>query len=380
MRDKGLQVGLLFNHLPELIFFATGLFRSEADYLVKMSQKITGNPNITRDHQIFRNAANKKLEADELSEYWSSNNPELGELFESIEDEYAFDKRHLGGWSFLFCCIKGFKRSNRPAEDGELMQYLTFIEEHCLLEHETIKKSQMFRSPTALNDFLSIWLYCGPVVFENSNKSNKAEYLITMVMYWAALFEKFLEIVYLDRDEGYRSVIMKTLPKSSKKKGSEYLHPSTEALILFIKNKQAENQTPNRKYKWSDLYEEIARAQLTDPNLNTTPIEKDDLRLITPDTSAIKKQITRWREGSRLSIEHFKKYFLILHQEYDYTSRDYSLFTVEFVNLFTYIQKELLGEGVSPQIICDCFAKYEEYKDLVNKRFEFFQVNNVLKP
>lgn len=162
MREKGLQVGLLFNHLPELIFFATGLFRSEADYLVKMSQKITGNPNITRDHQIFRNAANKKLEADQLSEYWSSNNPEFKALFKSIQEENAFDMRHLGGWFFLFCSIKGFKKNHRPDESGELMQYLMFIEEHCLLEHETIKKNQVFLSHTALNNFLSIWLYCGP--------------------------------------------------------------------------------------------------------------------------------------------------------------------------------------------------------------------------
>jgi len=33
MKDKGFQVGFLFNHFPELVFFKTELFTSNADMI-----------------------------------------------------------------------------------------------------------------------------------------------------------------------------------------------------------------------------------------------------------------------------------------------------------------------------------------------------------
>lgn len=380
MRDKGFQIGLLFNHLPELVYFATNLFASEADFLVKLSQKAKKDPNITRDHQIFRKAAKKELSVDELSNYLITDNKELTELFQNIQDEYAIDPKYMGAWYVLLTHIIGFKLGLKSPVDEELIKYLTFIEELCLLEYRTIKENKKNKDLIASNEFLSTWLDCEPLSIKEPTKANQAQYLISMVMHWAALFEKLLEIDYANNDEGFPSIAMKSLPTVSQKKEVYYFHPSTEELIKSIKLKFSDTQEKNKKYKWSDFYKDIAIAQLKDPNMNIESIKSDDERLIDPDTSAIKKQITRWREGSRLSVEHFKKYFLILHNEYDANEKNFSLFAIELINLFSYIQKELLKNGTPAQVIVDCFARYEDYKKLVNKRFEFFKANNTLKP
>lgn len=380
MRDKGFQVGLLFNHLPELVYFATNLFASEADFLVKLSQKVKKDPNITRDHQIFRNASKKELSADELSNYLIPDNKELTELFQNIQDEYAIDPKYMGAWYVLLTQIRGFKLGLKSPVDEEVIKYLTFIEELCLLEYRTIKENQKNKDLIASNEFLSTWLDCEPLSIKEPTKANQAQYLISMVMHWAALFEKLIEIDYAKDVESFPSITMKSLPTVSQKKEIYYLHPSTEELIKSMKLKFSDTQEKNKKYKWSDFYKDIAIAQLKDPNLNIEPIKSNDERLIDPDTSAIKKQITRWREGSRLSVEHFKKYFLILHNEYDANEKDFSLFAIELINLFSYIQKELLKNGTPAQVIVDCFAGYENYKELVDKRFEYFKINNTLKP
>lgn len=381
MRDKGFQVGLLFNHLPELVYFATNLFASEADFLVKLSQKVKKDPNITRDHQIFRKAAKKELLPDELFHYLALNNTGLPEIYQNIQDEYDIETKHIGGWYILLSQVKGFKLGLIQTDiDEELIKYLSFIEELCLLEYKIIKDSKNNKDLSIPNEFISMWLDCDPLFISEPTKANQAQYLIAMVMHWAALFEKLLEIEYSDCEESYHSIIIKSLPSVSKKKDVHYFHPSTEIFIINIKNNFYRKHNSNNKSKWSNFYKDIAIAQLTDPNMNIEPIKTDDDRLISPDISAIKKQITRWREGSRLSMEHFKKYFLILHQEYDANDKDFSLFSIELINLFSYIQKELLKNGTSAQVIVDCFAKYNDYKELVDKRFEFFKIHNTLKP
>lgn len=380
MRDKGFQVGLLFNHLPELVYFATNLFASEADFLVKISQKAKNDPNITRDHQLFRKAANKELSAEELANYLAPGNKELADLFDNLQNDYDIDVKHIGGWFILLSQIKGFKLNLKSRGEEKLTKYLTFIEEMCLLEYNFIKENQGKNNVEFSNQFLTTWLECEPLSVIEPTKNNQAQYLISMVMHWAALFEKFLEIDYEESEDGYHSIIVKSLPSISTKKEQHYFHPSTEVFITKIKDKFADKHRPNKKYKWTEFYKDIAIAQLTDPNMSTIPLKTDDDRLISPDTSAIKKQISRWRDGSRLSIDHFKKYFLILHHEYEPNDVEFSLFSIELINLFTFIQKELLKECVSPEVIVDLFSRYKEYKTLIDRRFEHFKINKKLEP
>lgn len=380
MRDKGFQVGLLFNHLPELVYFATNFFASETDLLLKVTQRAKNDSNITRDHQFFRKAANKELSAEELSNYLAPGKNALADLFDNLQKDYEVDVKHIGGWFILLSQIKGFKVNLKSRGEEKLINYLNFVEELCLLEYNFIKENQGKNNVDFSNQFLTSWLNCEPLSVVDPTKSNQAQYLISIVMHWAALFEKLLEIEYEDSEQGYHSIIVKSLPSISTKKEQHYFHSSTEVLITEVKDMFAKKIRPNKKYKWTEFYKDIAIAQLTDPNMSTTPLKPNDNRLISPDTSAIKKQISRWREGSRLSIEHLKKYFIILNHEYDPKDADFSLFSIELINLFTFIQKELLKDGTSPEVIVNCFARYEEYKDLVNKRFENYQVNKVLTP
>lgn len=378
MRHKGFQVGLLFNHLPEIVFFATNLFSSDTDLLVKMSRKIKKDENITRDHQIFRKAAKKELSPEELATYFSPDNPDFVERFNFLKDN-DFDLKNLGAWFILLSQIRGFKLSLNP-EDIEISNYLTFLEDFCLLEYNFIKSNKGKNDFDKTNAFLTNWLNCTPFESNEPKLETRAKYMICLVMHWAALFEKLLEIEYCEAEEGYNSILIKSLPKICIKGTTALFYLTTEQFITRIKDKRSEQFTSKKKYKWTDFYRDIARAQLLDPYLNPEALSEDDKRLLDPETSAIKKQISRWFDGGRLSIEHVKRYFLIFEQSYDPKEMDFSLFSIEFINIFSYIQIELFKADVPPEVIVKEFSRYSEYKDLVNKRYESYQNSNTLIP
>lgn len=378
MRHKGFQVGLLFNHLPEIVFFATNLFSSDTDLLVKMSRKIKKDENITRDHQIFRKAAKKELSPEELATYFSPDNPDFVERFNFLKDN-DFDLKNLGAWFILLSQIRGFKLSLNP-EDIEISNYLTFLEDFCLLEYNFIKSNKGKNDFDKTNAFLTNWLNCTPFESNEPKLETRAKYMICLVMHWAALFEKLLEIEYCEAEEGYNSILIKSLPKICIKGTTPLFYLTTEQFITRIKDKRSEQFTSKKKYKWTDFYRDIARAQLLDPYLNPEALSEDDKRLLDPETSAIKKQISRWFDGGRLSIEHVKRYFLIFEQSYDPKEMDFSLFSIEFINIFSYIQIELFKADVPPEVIVKEFSRYSEYKDLVNKRYESYQNSNTLIP
>jgi len=378
MRHKGFQVGLLFNHLPEIVFFATNLFSSDTDLLVKMSRKIKKDENITRDHQIFRRAAKKELSPEDLATYFSPDNPDFVEQFNFLED-YDFDLKCLGAWFILLSQVRGFKLSLNP-EDVEISNYLTFLEDLCLLEYNFIKSNKGKNDFDKTNAFLTSWLNCTPFESNEPKLETRAKYMICLVMHWAALFEKLLEIEYCEVEEGYNSILIKSLPKVCDKGKTPLFYLTTEQFITRIKQKRSEQFKSDKKYKWIDFHRDIARAQLLDPCLNPEALSEDDTKLLNPDTTAIKKQISRWFDGSRLSIEHVKKYFLIFEQSYDPKEMDFSLLSIEFINIFSYIQTELFKAGVPPEVIVKEFSRYSDYKDLVNKRYESYQNSNTLIP
>jgi len=59
---------------------------------------------------------------------------------------------------------------------------------------------------------------------------------------------------------------------------------------------------------------------------------------------------------------------------------DFSLFSIEFINIFSYIQIELFKAGVPPEVIVKEFSRYSEDKYLVSKRYEDHQNSNALIP
>ena len=380
MRHKGFQVGLLFNHLPEIVFFATNLFSSDTDLLVKMSRKIKKDENITRDHQIFRNAAKKELSPEDLATYFSHDIPNFIEQFNVLKD-YDFDLKCLGSWFILLSQIKGFKLSLN-SKDVDISNYLMFLEELCLLEYNFIKSNEGKNDFYKVNTFLTTWLSCAPFESNEPKLETWAKYMICLVMHWAALFEKLLEIECCEAEKVYNSILIKSLPKIKicNKGKTPLFYLTTEQFITRIKDKRSEQFKSDKKYKWIDFHRDIARAQLLDAHLNPDALSEDDTRLLNPDTTAIKKQISRWFNGSRLSIEHVKKYFLIFEQSYDPKEMDFSLLSIEFINIFSYIQIELFKAGVPPEVIVKEFSRYSDYKDLVNKRYESYQNSNTLIP
>jgi hypothetical protein len=51
-----------------------------------------------------------------------------------------------------------------------------------------------------------------------------------------------------------------------------------------------------------------------------------------------------------------------------------------FVNVFELVQFELQKSNISDQLIVDEFSNYPKYQKLVNKRYDHFVANGVLKP
>ncbi|WP_448213520.1 hypothetical protein [Colwellia sp. MEBiC06753] len=370
MRNKGFQTGLLFNHLPEIVFFATNLFSSDTDLLVKMSRKIKKDESITRDHQFFRKAANNELSPEELANYFLPENSAFAERF-NILTEHDFDVSCIGAWFILLSQVNGFRLSLN-SDDKELSNYLAFIEGLCLVEYQFIKAHKGNNDFGEVNEFLTSWLKCSAFESLEPKQETKAKYLICLVMHWAALFEKLLEIEYQDAEEGYKSILVNSLPKIRSKKNTSYFNLTTEEFITQIKSNLFDTSSLNGKTKWIDFYREIARKQLTDSKVSPKPLKSDDQRLLDPETSAIKKQISRWFDGSRISIDHVKKYFLILKQPYDPGQHDFSLWAIEFINVFTYIQHQLLTSGVPAELIVQEFSRYEEFKKLVDIRYKKF--------
>jgi len=378
MKNKELQTGLLFNHLPELLFFSTKLFASETNMLLKLAKIQKKDNSITSDHQFFRDAKKNILEIEEFESYLCLDGDKFTKLFnaENLEDISA---KHSGGWFILKSIVCGFRGTLKESEEPQLFSFMNFVESHCDLEYEFIKQYHGTKDISAANDFIDKWLKCDNIDFINLTNDKKAEYIISLVMYWAALFEKFLEIEFGTGENGYNSLLMKVLPTHNQKNQSK-IHLSNEAMLIAVKAKWAKERYNKNKITWDKLYSDIAKARLTDPKLTTPPLEHDSDELISPDISAIKKQFSRWRKGSTLTIDHALQYTAILRTKYKPEDIDYSLFSIVFINLFTFIQKDLLNANIATKTIVDKFKMYAEYKDLVDSRFQEFYKTGELTP
>jgi len=380
MKDKGFQKGILFNHYPELVFFATELFSSNADMLLKTSRFITKDNSLTSDLQVFRDIRADELDLNKIKELYRSKIP-----IENIQieiDKFNINPGEIGGWYVLLSQLIGYKESIKRFDDTtETLEYLVFLEAHCLLERSFINEARKMPdlNKSWVNEKLSSWLLLDEVDLIDGSEEDKAEYFISLVLYWTALYEVLMHIEW--KDENYSQMLLMSLPKLNK---NQSLSRSNEVLLEHFKKKRAQNNG-KKKFKWTELSAEIALARVNN-GLSVSATSYNDYLPGEVNTQVLKR-LTRWRKGytkngkkkiSFITIDDFKQYLAILECKYDKSDMDTSFGGIVFLQLWELIQFECQTLNIPDQCIVDAFSKYPEYLKLIKRRFIEFNNTNKL--
>jgi hypothetical protein len=382
MKNKGFQKGILFNHYPELVFFATELFSSNAEMFLKTARFITKDNSLTSDLQIFRDIRANESDLTKIKEFLSSKIP-IENISAEI-DKFNIAPNEIGGWYVLLSQIVGFKQGiSRFEEIDEALEYLGFLEAHCLLERSFLSEARQMPnlSKSWVNEIISSWLLIDEIDLLDGSKEEKVEYLISIILYWTALYEVLMHIEW--QDENYSRMLLKSLPTTDK---NQNLCRSNEVLLEQFKKNRAE-KNGQKKLKWTELSAEIASARINNGlSISASPYNDS---LPKEANSQVLKRLIRWRKGytkndekkiSFISIDDFKQYIAILECEYDKDDMDSSVGCIIFLQLWELIQFECQKLNVSDKFIVDVFSRYPEYIELVKRRFHNFQDSGKLNP
>ncbi|AWB68469.1 hypothetical protein C2869_19580 [Saccharobesus litoralis] len=368
MLDPKLQTGLLFNQLPKLLFIASNLATSDSDAMVKVARISKSNPNISHDEQIFRKIRSGALDEIDLESYL-----DIGKLNLQIPNIKDSELPEVGSWLLIKAMVAGLKAHNTHQAD----KYKQFIEAHCELEQLAIRHLLKEKDFTYLQKFLKDWLLVTSFDNPNPTPQQGASYLIKLTMYWGAMIELYLELELESKNISFLSY---SLPYTKIRSGSSKLQFSSRRFLeLILQGWAEENYSKNRITK-NQFYRDILRKQIVDLTLNPS---KDlcELELIDPDIDAIKKRFQRWENAQVLfSYDDVKKYLAILRTPYSENDLGIWLAPYLLINLFTYMQKELLSSGISPTQIEREFSEYPKYKTLVSKRYKRFNADTKLSP
>jgi hypothetical protein len=300
----------------------------------------------------------------------------------SIEDP------SVGGWHVLASLVSGFKLT---VKHRDIFNYLSFLEALCLVDKQFIVQQQETARSTAvdpLNDAIKLWLEIDDLDITRTTDQSGEKYLIALVLHWAALYEKFLFVhvraLTSDDRRYFDSLLLDCLPTID---SNGKLKKSISVLLEFRKNNWGESHYKKPKITWSKFHSDIARAR-SEQKLAITKF-KDETPDLEKPNQQIKKKLDRWRNGylkkgtrtlSFISIDDFQQYIDILEKPYDPDYYDAASVHLLFVNVFELVQFELQKSNISDQLIVDEFSNYPKYQKLVNKRYDHFFANGVLKP
>ncbi|MBO7911147.1 hypothetical protein AB4166_02890 [Vibrio splendidus] len=367
MYDPASNAGLMFNQLPKLTLTSSNIISSNSDLLVKVARGLRNDSNITHDHQFFRKFRAGDCNLQMFADYFG--NEFLQDIQNEIKDK---DPKHLGAWFQVKQLVRGFRINLDPQD--ELANYWGFLIAHTEVEYCFIKQNYGSDDLTALSGYLREWLLVDDWPLTNATTSQNTQYIIHMVMYWAALYELFLEEHFITKDY---SILSKCLPTLDAKTESS-LVLSSGVMLSNVKKGWASEKYVKADIKWTELYRDVITAQLKDPDLAVRMSNVHELSHVDPDLKAIKKRFDRWRKGSLMTIDDVRANIAILRIPYQSSQAMLSSDIIIFVNMFTYIQKELIKNGVAETLIVDTFRGYSRIKKLVAKRYSAFQETNIL--
>lgn len=349
---------------------------------LKTARFITKDNRLTSDLQIFRDIRADKPDLNKIKDIFSSKIPM--ENMEVEIDKFNITPNEIGGWYVLLTQLVGYKESIKRFDDtDETLNYLDFLEAHCLLERSFFSDARQMPNLNKawINEKVSSWLLIDKIDLLDGPKEEKVEYFISLVLYWTALYEVLMHVEW--QDENYSNMLLKSLPILGK---SQSLCRSNEVLLEQLKKNRAEIKD-KKKLKWSELSADIALARVNN-GLSVSASSYNDY--VPKEANAqVLKRLTRWRKGytkdgnkniSFISIDDFKQYLAILECKYDKDDMDTSYFGIIFLQLWELMQFECQKLNIADEFIVEIFSKYPQYIELVKKRFENYKATNELSP
>lgn len=215
---------------------------------------------------------------------------------------------------------------------------------------------------------MSLWILLDLDHIGSDHAHNKVNHLAALIFYWAALYEKFLQIEHTDMDWAYTdnqnpSLLLKYLPKLDDK-GTKL----TNSTWCFIEEYKKYLPSKGKKKVFdTDLYKGIFEALAT---------QKSE-----PSEEAIQRNFKKIKRGeSPLTIKCALEYLVPLTGQkvpLDY-HWDTSLMIIHFLNLFTKIQIAAHNSGLSNTEVIELFARYPRYVDAAHSRLHSFDQIRIL--
>ncbi|MCY9855849.1 hypothetical protein [Vibrio mediterranei] len=349
--------GLMFNQFPKLMTLSSRSGTTDSEFIVKFARSYKGDDNITADQLFFRNFRNGAVDVEAFIAFFGLDGEEG---IKSIQEDLS--KSKPGGW-FVFRSI-ALEMKRHHSDTKELEAYWDFLIAHTEVERDFYDSSD----ETQINQYLKDWLALDEINLEKRSLGEVARYVVNMVMYWAALFELFMELYFKSKDVcKFESI----LPKLVQTRGAERFSFTTAQFLEGVKERYASISKGLPKVSWEHMFKEIIRNQISNPNLGSK-VERHDLSHVDPDTRAIKKRFQRWKDGDLLSLPDARMYLAILFASYEDTQNHFQIDAIVFINLFTHVQKELLKVKVAPEGIVGAFSGYSDIKKLLVNRYEIF--------
>lgn len=365
--------GCIFAGLESLLLKQTDIAPSNSEMFLKLFRSIDpatkcdstlASKKYDSEHAFFRKIRDESLSEDELLSKFQAIG--LGITSEHLDHLNDVPIEEQGAWCLLYSVIVGMKASS--LSNPIALKYLDFLSAHCQIERNLIKTLRAKNLQSVKNE-LSLWILLDSDHIGSDHAHHKVNHLAALIFYWAALYEKFLQIEHPDMDWVYTdnqnpSLLLKYLPKLDDK-GTKL----TNSTWCFIEEYKKYLPSKGKKKVFdTDLYKGICDA-LTNKNSD-------------PNQEAIERNLKKIKRGeSPLTIKCALECLAPLTGQkvpLDY-HWDTSLMIIHFLNLFTKIQIAAHNSGLSNTEVIELLARYPRYVDASHSRLHNFEQIGILE-
>lgn len=321
--------GVIFNHLPQALFFETGWFNSFSDLAMHWIRINARNPvTITGDKHLF-----KQLRKGELS----TPDEFLYQINRLVTDTAAAELKApsapvsegLGTWWLVSLLVEQLSQSNEmPDHAFWLKLSALFDDEKGVIGQNSISDFERKRT-----NILASWLD-----IDNFDSDRDGEvYTVRIVLIWLSIYEHLLRLCVTGFEEHCKepAYFAKFMPRVSAK-GQKLAFSNTLFCDAFKSRYFSTSRT------WTDFYDAVAKAS-GDPSR----------------AESVKKAVQEIRRGKReLLWSNYQSNFRILRGLTSENNFDLTEIIVLFCQLMTKLQKELLQRGFSFAEIETLFSFY----------------------
>ncbi len=346
-------LGYLFRNLTGFLLYESGWYASESELfldLERMARPMV--KHIDADGQFYRKLREDDLDIDVALRWMKNLLP--GQSSENmLEDAMKYYELPKDDWVLLESFAVGVGKISCSEEVKKFWDYVCKL---CRAD-EALLSCEL--DPVARHLEVSKWLLMKMDVA--TAPDIQAEYMVCRVLHWVAILELYLRLSdpavsdYLD--SGPReTAIDPFLPQLSRVGKLE------RSVALYLDNWRS---------KWrpqlasnAALFRKIAQASN----------KRSRLDEIDPPIETIKKAFNRRRSGELpLTIRWVEDNLGILGDVSTGKDFDCAIYLIPFINMFDFVQRELLKADISHARIVELFGRYSEHQRVVKDRFDYFK-------